>query len=93
MIVEGDSVPSPRRYWSIPNEVNQDITETEAVQQLRELVFDAVTIRLQSEVPVGMYLSGGLDSSIIVCGLPSQIAFLRVSMMSRASSTNTRRAG
>lgn len=58
---------TPRRYWSISNEVNEDLTEAEAVQQLRDLVYDAVTIRLQSEVPVGMYLSGGLDSSIIAC--------------------------
>jgi asparagine synthase (glutamine-hydrolysing) len=66
LIVDGD-VALPRRYWSIPNEVDEGLTERDAIQQLRELVFDAVTIRMQSEVPVGMYLSGGLDSSIIAC--------------------------
>lgn len=58
---------TPRRYWSIPNEVDDDLTEREAIRELRDLVVDAVAIRLQSEVPVGMYLSGGLDSSIIAC--------------------------
>lgn len=68
LLVDGsDAVPTPRRYWSIPNEVDEDITEREAVQKLRDLIVDAVTIRLQSEVPAGMYLSGGLDSSIIAC--------------------------
>ncbi len=66
LLLDGHAV-APRRYWSIPNEIDQDLTETEAVRQLSELVYDAVTIRLQSEVPVGMYLSGGLDSSIIAC--------------------------
>lgn len=66
LIVDGD-VSLPRRYWSIPNQVDEDLTERAAIQQLRELVFDAVMIRMQSEVPVGMYLSGGLDSSIIAC--------------------------
>jgi asparagine synthase (glutamine-hydrolysing) len=66
LLVDG-AQPVPRRYWSIPNELDESLTEREAVQQLRELVYDAVTLRLQAEVPVGMYLSGGLDSSIIAC--------------------------
>ncbi len=66
LVVDGPN-PVPRRYWSIPNELDEGLTEREAVQQLRELIYDAVTIRLQAEVPVGMYLSGGLDSSIIAC--------------------------
>ena len=67
LVVTQRSDLTPRRYWSIPNEVDENLTEVEAVQQLRELVFDAVTTRLQADVPLGMYLSGGLDSSIIAC--------------------------
>lgn len=67
LLVDGSAAPIPRRYWSVPNEADEDLTKREAVQQLRDLVVDAVNIRLQSEVPVGMYLSGGLDSSIIAC--------------------------
>lgn len=67
MIGENKADFVPKRYWSIPNELNESMTEREAVQELRALVYDAVTIRMQSEIPVGMYLSGGLDSSIIAC--------------------------
>jgi asparagine synthase (glutamine-hydrolysing) len=56
-----------RRYWRPPGEVQADLQERQAIRELRDLVQDAVTVRLQSEVPVGMYLSGGLDSSIIAC--------------------------
>jgi asparagine synthase (glutamine-hydrolysing) len=66
LLVEDERI-EPRRYWSVPNEVDEALTEEEAIRELRDLVYDAVTIRLQSEVPVGMYLSGGLDSAIIAC--------------------------
>ncbi len=44
----------------------------EYVEQLRELLTSAVEMRLQSEVPLGAFLSGGIDSSIIV-GLAQQL--------------------
>jgi asparagine synthase (glutamine-hydrolysing) len=58
---------APQRYWSIPNEVDPYLSEREAVQTLRELIYDSVMLRMQADVPVGMYLSGGLDSSLIAC--------------------------
>jgi len=66
IVVEGTGF-ALKRYWSIPSETDESLGEANAVRQLRDLVVDAVTIRLQSEVPVGVYLSGGLDSSIIAC--------------------------
>jgi asparagine synthase (glutamine-hydrolysing) len=59
----GDPVP----YWSIPfhNPEENRRSPDQAAEQLRELLTDAVRLRLRADVPVGAYLSGGLDSSII----------------------------
>jgi len=57
----------PERYWSIPFYPPEDTGRNSlaaAAEELRELLTDAVRIRLRADVPVGAYLSGGLDSSI-----------------------------
>ncbi|MDO9254581.1 MAG: asparagine synthase (glutamine-hydrolyzing) [Bacteroidales bacterium] len=55
------------RYWSMefPSENNSNNTSvTQKVEELEDLLKDAVRIRLRADVPVGAYLSGGLDSSV-----------------------------
>ena len=62
----GMSVPEP--YWSIPCPSGEEMwagTFEEAKEELGALLKDAVRLRLRADVPVGAYLSGGLDSSII----------------------------
>jgi len=57
-----------KRYWklSFPDKDSYDDKPlTYYSEQLKELLYDAVTIRLRADVPVAAYLSGGLDSSII----------------------------
>jgi len=47
--------------------VNHTITENQAKEKFRELLYTSVRRRLRSDVTVGSSLSGGLDSSVIVC--------------------------
>jgi asparagine synthase (glutamine-hydrolysing) len=55
-----------RRYWELPVEVCQPASESEAVEALREVLRDAVRSHLMSDVPLGAFLSGGVDSSLVV---------------------------
>ena len=55
-----------RCYWDIEHQVGRRITdERQAVDTLVELLEDSVRLRMRSDVPVTLFLSGGLDSSIL----------------------------
>ena len=55
----------PMKYWDIPAEDSSKIVSNNLIETIREKFFNAVKIRLRSDVPVGVLLSGGLDSSSI----------------------------
>ena len=52
------------RYWEVQYEPDFDHREQWLTERLRELVDESVSFHLRADVPVGAYLSGGLDSSI-----------------------------
>lgn len=54
------------RYWSLDYVPKIAITEAEACDALREKLNEAVRLRMVSDVPIGAFLSGGIDSSIVV---------------------------
>ncbi|HTM31102.1 MAG TPA: asparagine synthase (glutamine-hydrolyzing) [Vicinamibacterales bacterium] len=55
-----------RRYWSpLPDGIPADLSYEAAVTRLSELLDDAVRLRLISDVPVGTFCSGGVDSSLV----------------------------
>ncbi|MBI4655130.1 MAG: asparagine synthase (glutamine-hydrolyzing) [Elusimicrobia bacterium] len=62
------------KYWDLPvNEPELKISFDEAKQRIYEILLEAVKIRMISDVPLGAFLSGGIDSSI-VAGLMSRIS-------------------
>ena len=52
-------------YWDLKEVEESNISYEDAKEQLHELIVDAVKIRLQSDVPYGSFLSGGIDSALV----------------------------
>lgn len=52
-------------YWNLKPVKIKDISYEDAKNELHDLLLDAVRIRLQSDVPIGSFLSGGIDSALI----------------------------
>ena len=61
-----DGEASTERWWH-PEPVATPDRLSEAAGELRALLLDAIDLRLRSDVPVGTSLSGGVDSSAVVC--------------------------
>ncbi len=63
--------PVVRRYWSVLDALGEPLAgeEDELAEQLEGLMIDAFKLRMVSDVPVGMFLSGGIDSSVVTAVL------------------------
>lgn len=60
-----------KKYWEVDLQKKEYLSEDEAAERLRDIMRESIKLRLRSDVPLGMFLSGGLDSSFVV-GLASQ---------------------
>jgi len=69
------------RYWEVPAEETFRGSEGDAVAGLRQVLTGAVRSHLVSDVPLGAFLSGGIDSSVVV-GLMAETAGARVKTFS-----------
>lgn len=65
LLVEGGRV-TMERYWTLRYEPKTPMSEPEAAERVRADLAEATRIMLVSDVPIGAFLSGGLDSSLVV---------------------------
>lgn len=66
LLKRGIPVPSSQQYWDIPFAAVQLGSEEDTRRELMDRMKEAVDIRMVAEVPLGAFLSGGVDSSAVV---------------------------
>ncbi len=55
-----------KRYWRVPASVDRSLTEADWIDRVRGRLEEAVRMQMVSDVPIGAFLSGGIDSSCVV---------------------------
>jgi asparagine synthase (glutamine-hydrolysing) len=65
MSVENGCVET-RRYWRVPSGIDRSMSESEWVEAVRSRLDVSVGMQMVSDVPIGAFLSGGIDSSAVV---------------------------
>ena len=55
-----------RRYWRVPRDVDHERSESAWVEEVRARIEESVRMQMVSDVPIGAFLSGGIDSSAVV---------------------------
>lgn len=75
--IQKGQLPNPQRYWSLPSGLDEHRSskmrdEAEAICEAKELISESVRLQSIADVPLGAFLSGGIDSSLIVALMQEQ---------------------
>ena len=70
----GQPAPEPRQYWDVRFTGTNTISAEDAQAELVERIRESVRLRMIAEVPLGAFLSGGVDSSAVVAMMAGQSA-------------------
>jgi asparagine synthase (glutamine-hydrolysing) len=66
LVQAGRPLPAPAEYWDVRFTLDNPLSDQDAAEQLQARIRESVGLRLESEVPLGAFLSGGVDSSAVV---------------------------
>lgn len=75
LMLEADGSVMVNRYWSVPpplDEAPTGLREDDVCEEIRSVFDEAVRLRMISDVPIGAFLSGGIDSSLVVASMAMQ---------------------
>jgi asparagine synthase (glutamine-hydrolysing) len=74
----GSALPAPRPYWRLREAAERGMADPfrgssiDAASELERLLQDAIRLRMEADVPLGAFLSGGVDSSTVVALMQAQ---------------------
>jgi asparagine synthase (glutamine-hydrolysing) len=71
VVRRGRPLPAPVEYWDVRFTLDRALTESEACEELVRRLKESVRLRMISDVPLGAFLSGGVDSSAVVATMAS----------------------
>ncbi len=66
LIRRGQPIPQPKQFWDVRFSLDNPISEADACAELQQRLKESVRLRMIAEVPLGAFLSGGVDSSAVV---------------------------
>lgn len=69
MDLRSGGLSAPVSWWTAPIQATSTLSYTDAVEAVRAQFLDNVRLHLRSDVPLGAALSGGIDSSAVVCAM------------------------